>query len=148
MSDKTVIRDALPADHDDWLRLWTGYNTYYEASVPPATTARTWQRILDPNSSTFCRIAEVDGRVIGFSTSVLHDSTWTAAPGCYLEDLFVDPECRGKGIGRKLIEDLVSLAKKNGWARLYWHTRDDNPARKLYDEFVAADRFVRYRLQF
>ena len=95
MSDKTVIRDALPADHDDWLRLWTGYNTFYEASVPPATTARTWQRILDPNSSTFCRIAEVDGRVIGFSASVLHDSTWTAAPGCYLEDLFVDPACRG-----------------------------------------------------
>ena len=85
---------------------------------------------------------------VGFAVYFYNFSTWLGRPGLYLEDLFVDPECRGKGIGRKLIEDLVSLAKKNGWARLYWHTRDDNPARKLYDEFVAADRFVRYRLQF
>jgi GNAT superfamily N-acetyltransferase len=148
MNEKMIIRDALPPDQNDWLRLWAGYNAFYEASVPADITAKTWQRILDPESAMFCRIVEYEGQVIGFSTSVLHDSTWTPGPGCYLEDLFVDPAYRGKGIGRKLIEDLVSLSEKNGWSRLYWHTRDDNPARRLYDEFVAADRFVRYRLNF
>jgi GNAT superfamily N-acetyltransferase len=78
----------------------------------------------------------------------VHDSTWTAAPVCYLEDLFVDPNYRNRGLGRLLIQDLVDLAEMRGWARLYWHTQATNPARRLYDEFAGADDFVRYRLIF
>ncbi|MFP3617112.1 GNAT family N-acetyltransferase, partial [Paraburkholderia sp. SIMBA_050] len=51
-----------------------------------------------------------------------------------------------RGVGRRLIEDLVALGRARGWSRLYWHTRRDNPARKLYDTFVQADDFVRYQL--
>jgi hypothetical protein len=43
------------------------------------------------------------------------------------------------------MQDVIDHAKGNGWSRLYWHTRADNPARRLYDEFAAADDFVRYR---
>ena len=86
--------------------------------------------------------------MIGFSTSVLHETTWTIAPVCYLEDLFVAPAFRGRGVGRMLIADLIERAKSNGWSRLYWHTRAGNPARRLYDEFDKADDFVRYRLFF
>jgi GNAT superfamily N-acetyltransferase len=71
-----------------------------------------------------------------------------AAPICYLEDLFVDPNYRNRGLGRLLIQDLVDLAKIRGWARLYWHTQAANPARRLYSEFAGADDFVRYRLTF
>jgi len=148
MSASTMVRDVLASDEGDWQRLWEGYNAFYEAHVPREVTEHTWRRILDPQPTTFCRLAVQDDRLVGFSISILHDSTWTATPNCYLEDLFVEPSSRGKGIGRALIEDLVSLAKTNDWARLYWHTRDDNPARKLYDEFIKADRFVRYRMQF
>ena len=84
----------------------------------------------------------------GFSVSVVHESTWTLAPVCYLEDLFVAPKFRSRGIGRLLIQDLVDRAKSNGWSRLYWHTRASNPARRLYDEFAKADDFVRYRRTF
>lgn len=87
-------------------------------------------------------------QLLDFSVSALHDGTWTAAPICYLEDLFVDPRCRGQGCGRLLIQDLINRAKSQGWSRLYWHTRSDNPARRLYDEFALADDFVRYRLIF
>ena len=83
-----------------------------------------------------------------FSVSVLHESTWTATPICYLEDLFVDPDYRRHGLGRLLIKDLVDRAKSQGWSRLYWHTQKANSARNLYDEFGAADDFVRYRLVF
>jgi GNAT superfamily N-acetyltransferase len=80
---------------------------------------------------------------------VLHAGTWTEQPICYLEDLFVDPTLRGKGIGEALIDDLVAQAKERGWSRLYWHTRGDNAvARRLYNKFAAADDFVRYRLMF
>ena len=46
-----------------------------------------------------------------------------------------------------MIEDLIALARARGWSRLYWHTQAGNvPARRLYDSFVRADDFVRYRL--
>ncbi|WP_297298011.1 GNAT family N-acetyltransferase [uncultured Methylovirgula sp.] len=148
MSDVIKIREAKRSDEVDWHSLWAGYNAFYETNVSPDITRRTWERILDPSSAIFARIAESGGDAIGFSLSVLHEGTWVASPICYLEDLFVDPAWRGKGVGRKLIQDLVDLAAERGWSRLYWHTRANNPARHLYDEFVKADDFVRYRLQF
>jgi GNAT superfamily N-acetyltransferase len=89
-----------------------------------------------------------DDAVAGFSVSLLHEGTWVIAPVCYLEDLFVAPGFRGRGIGRMLIQDLVDRARNDGWSRLYWHTRADNPARRLYDEFANADDFIRYKRVF
>ena len=146
MAEKTVvIRDPAAADEIAWRELWSGYNAFYEASIPEVVTARTWQRILDPASAIFGRLAVVDDAVAGFSVSLLHEGTWSIAPVCYLEDLFVAPKVRGRGFGRLLIQDLVDRAKSNGWSRLYWHTRADNPARRLYDEFANADDFIRYK---
>ena len=142
-----IIRDPSQKDEAAWRRLWSGYNAFYEASVPEQVTDRTWQRILDPVSPIFARLAE-DGDVIGFSICVLHEGTWATRPVCYLEDLFVDPKHRGRGAGRLLIKDVVDRAHARHWSRLYWHTRADNPARRLYDEFAKADDFVRYRLLF
>jgi GNAT superfamily N-acetyltransferase len=142
------IRDAKPSDEMEWRRLWDGYIVFYETAVAPEITARTWQRILDPSSPMIGRIAEYLGKIVGFSVSVLHDGTWVPNPVCHLEDLFVDPTFRGKGAGRRLIQDLINLAKERNWSSLYWQTRAGNPARRLYDEFVGADDFVRYRLQF
>ena len=67
--------------------------------------------MLDPRSAIFGRLAVVDAAVAGFSVSVLHESTWTATPICYLEVLFVDPDYRRHGLGRLLIKDLVDRAK-------------------------------------
>ncbi len=136
----------MAADEQGWRRLWSDYNTFYEVCIPESVSARTWQRILDPASTIFCRIAMIDDEIAGFSISVLHQSTWTVMPVCYLEDLFVAPQFRRQGCGRLLIQDLLDRAKSKGWSRLYWHTRVSNPARALYDEFAAADDFVRYRL--
>jgi GNAT superfamily N-acetyltransferase len=141
-----IIRDPSARDEESWRRLWAGYLAFYEAGVSEDITNHTWQRILDPASPLFARLAEEAGAVIGFSVSVLHEGTWTADPICYLEDLFVDPPHRGAGAGRRLVQDLVDLARERGWSRLYWHTHASNPARRLYDAFVEADGFIRYRL--
>lgn len=143
-----TIRDPMPTDEAAWRGLWSQYNAFYETHVPEAVTAHTWRRILDPASSIFGRLAVVDGESVGFSVSLLHDSTWTIGPACYLEDLFVAPEFRGRGCGRLLVQDIADRAKAKGCARLYWHTRANNPARHLYDEFSKADDFVRYRQTF
>lgn len=142
-----TIRDFLPGDEAAWRRLWAGYVAFYQADVSEQVTAATWRRLLAGDVGMLGRIADSDGSVVGFSASVLHPGTWTLAPICYLEDLFVDPAARGRGIGAALIEDLITLARERGWSRLYWHTRASNsPARRLYDRFASADDFVRYRI--
>ncbi|MBI1981017.1 MAG: GNAT family N-acetyltransferase [Methylocystis sp.] len=143
----TLVRDIRESDAQDWRRLWAGYNDFYETAVPADVTEHTLRRLLDPTSAMIGRIAEKDTRVAGFSVSVLHESSWTSSPICYLEDLFVDPNLRGEGVGRALIQDLIDLGRMRGWSQLYWLTRANNePARRLYDKFAQADNFVRYRL--
>jgi GNAT superfamily N-acetyltransferase len=141
-----TIRDPLPTDERAWRHLWDNYNAFYNTSISEIVTAHTWRRILTPTSPVFARLAIDDEEVVGFSISVLHEGTWTLAPICYLEDMFVDRMRRRRGVGRLLLNDLVSIAQHRGWSRLYWHTRGNNPARNLYDLFVQADDFVRYRM--
>lgn len=146
MCERPAVRDVQPADEAGWRRLWEGYVAFYGATVAAEVTAHTWSRILDPRSPILGRVAVLDGAVQGFSVCVLHEGTWVAGPVCYLEDLFVAPGCRGMGLGRMLIQDLVGLGRERNWSTLYWHTGQDNPARQLYDGFAPADGFVRYRL--
>lgn len=145
MTTPCIIRAALPADERAWRHLWRGYCDFYHAQVSDEVTDRTWKRILDPDSQIMCIVAEVEGQVYGFANCVVHENTWEAQAVCYLEDLFVTPAARGRGIGRALLEWLRNAMRAEGWARLYWMTRADNaPARRLYDHFTRADDFVRY----
>lgn len=142
-----IIRDAEPGDETRWRQLWAGYNAYQEAVVPEAVTIATWRRILDPAVPMFARMAVREGDVVGFALCVIHEGSWVIRPICYLEDLFVDPAARRLGIARALIDDLIALGKSRGWSRLYWHADGGNAnARALYDSYIAADKFVRYRL--
>lgn len=140
------IRDPEPADEMAWRDLWSQYNAFYEAVIPEAVTAHTWRRLLDSAMEMYGRLATIADDVVGFSICILHASTWTVGPVCYLEDLFVAPEFRGRGCGRALIRDALERARAQGCLRFYWHTRAGNPARRLYDEFARADDFLRYRL--
>ena len=140
-----LIRPALPSDETVWRQLWRGYCDFYNADIQPEVTERTWARILDPDSSVMCMVAETGGTVTGFAHCVVHENTWELLPACYLEDLFVAPEARGRGVGKALMEWLRNAMRAEGWSRLYWVTHRDNLiARDLYDQFVGADEFVRY----
>jgi GNAT superfamily N-acetyltransferase len=142
-----VIRDPIADDEADWRTLWADYCAFYEATIPEEVTAATWQRMLDVDSQLFGRVAASGGKVVGFAISIRHEGSWTTKPCCYLEDLFVAPDYRGRGIARALIEDQLQLCRDQGWSRLYWHTRASNSeARRLYDRFATADDFVRYRM--
>lgn len=142
-----LIRDAEPDDEAAWRGLWAAYVAFYESEVSDEVTAGTWARLLDPGSGMSCRVAELNGEEVGFTLAVLHPGSWTLAPTCYLEDLFVAPHARGHGLGGALIDDLVALGRDKGWSRLYWHTKRSNEtARRLYDRYGKADDFVRYRL--
>ena len=140
------IREPDRQDKAQWLSLWQGYTRFYGSPQPAEVTEHTWQRMLDAASPMLGRFAVVDGNVVGFAICILHEGTWVKTPICYLEDLFVAPQMRGQGIARTLIQALQTEGKEKGGSRLYWHTRTDNPARRLYDEFTPADDYVRYRV--
>jgi len=140
-----TIRAALPSDEAVWRQLWQGYCDFYRAQLAEEVTERNWKRILDPDSQIMCLVAEVDGHVYGFAHCVVHENTWETQAVCYLEDLFVLPSARRRGVASALIEWLRNAMRAEGWARLYWVTRADNTeARHLYDRFAQADGFVRY----
>jgi ribosomal protein S18 acetylase RimI-like enzyme len=142
------IRDAVDGDEASWRKLWGEYLTFYKTEVADEVTAFTWARILDPGSRVSMRVAVNDGEMLGFAIHHYHDCTWDIAPEGYLEDLYVDEATRGKGVGRALVDDLVTIAKRNGWRGIYWHTNEDNArARKLYDSYIKSDGYVRYRLR-
>ncbi|ELW1647573.1 GNAT family N-acetyltransferase [Enterobacter oligotrophicus] len=141
-----TVRALHEDDYSRWRPLWDGYTQFYDCELDESVTAFTWERALNPGSPMFCRVAEMDGHVIGFALCILHEGTWSTAPICYLEDLFVDASVRGIGAGKALINALLTEGKREGWSKLYWVTRQNNPARKLYDQFSEADDYVRYRI--
>lgn len=144
-----TVRAARPEDETRWRELWADYLAFYELTLDPAITNGTWTKAMSDRSAIFMRVAEVDGRVAGFSLSLTHEGTWIETLDCYLEDLFVDASARGRGVGRALLDDLVALCRQNNWSRLYWHTAEDNrTARKLYDSYVETDGHIRYRIEF
>jgi GNAT superfamily N-acetyltransferase len=83
-------------------------------------------------------IAEWDGKPAGFALYFYNYSTWLGRPGLYLEDVFVRPEFRGKGIGKNLLLYLARLAVQENCGRFQWQVLDWNtPSIKFYESLGA-----------
>src|SRR5271169_3154628 len=86
----------------------------------------------------FCDIAEWSGEVAGFAVWFINFSTFSGRSGIYLEDLFVRPALRGKGIGKALLSHLAKTCVTNGWSRLQWSVLDWNtPSIEFYKSLGA-----------
>ncbi len=94
-------------------------------------------------------IAEIEGRPVGFALFFHNFSTFEGRPGIYLEDLYVEPEARGAGAGRALLERLAQVAMERRCARLEWSVLDWNqPSIEFYKRLgaVPMDDWTVYRL--
>jgi GNAT superfamily N-acetyltransferase len=142
----TVIRTLRTEDEADWRRLWTGYLQFYQTTVPEAVYASTFARLLGDDPQDFgALVAEVDGRLLGLTHYLFHRHAWKIENVCYLQDLYVDPQARGLGLGRKLIEAVYAQADAAGAPAVYWLTQDFNhQARQLYDRIAKVTPFIRY----
>ncbi len=130
-----VIRDLTSEDREQWETLWAGYTDFYRASLSAEQTDLTFNRLCSGQEGMFSLVAENDqGELVGLAHGVAHRSTWREGWNCYLEDLFVDPECRGNDVAATLIQATKDRARELGSERLYWVTQPYNgPARSLYD---------------
>jgi GNAT superfamily N-acetyltransferase len=142
-----TIRAIEEKDKGQWLKLWAGYLEFYKSTISPEQTELTWKRLINNELKMFGFVAENEDGVIGFTHCLFRPSTWTETDYCYLEDLFVDPNIRGKGVGRALMEKVVEFAKQKESKRVYWTTQEFNKtARVLYDSINPGSEFVQYRL--
>ncbi|MGH3713298.1 MAG: GNAT family N-acetyltransferase [Micromonosporaceae bacterium] len=89
------------------------------------------------------------GTPLGFALWFLNYSTWEGSHGIYLEDLYVRPEARGTGLGRRLLATLAEVCVERGYRRLEWWVLHWNPAREFYHAIGAApmEDWVPYRLE-
>jgi GNAT superfamily N-acetyltransferase len=91
-----------------------------------ATEAMLDAALFGASPRVFCDLAEWDGEAVGFALWFLNFSTFSGRPGIYLEDLFVRPAHRRKGIGKALMIHLAQRCVAQGWSRLQWSVLDWN----------------------
>lgn len=140
------IRTVKANDYAEWLPLWQGYQSFYQTTISDETTRVTWSRFLDPSEPMHSAVAVQDGRLVGLAHYIFHRSCWTTGDYCYLQDLFVEQQWRGHGVGRALIEFVYGAAREQGASRVHWLTQNANQdAMLLYDQIAEKSGFIQYR---
>jgi GNAT superfamily N-acetyltransferase len=114
-----------------------------------ASEAEVGAALFGPLPAAEVVFACLDGTPVGFALFFPNFSTFLGRPGIYLEDLYVLPEARGLGIGKRLLAWLARTALERGCARLDWAVLDWNePSIGFYRSLgaVALDEWITYRL--
>ena len=139
MPESQRIRAAVPADVPLILELIRALAEYEKLSHEcHADEAALREHLFGPRPYAEALIAQADGVTQGFALYFHNYSTFLARPGIYLEDLFVRPAARGRGLGRALLARLAALALERGCGRLEWSVLDWNePAIRFYRSLGA-----------
>ena len=134
-----TLRPAVPTDAPlilAYIRELADYEKEPDAAV--ATEADIQRYAFSEHPLVHVTMAEWAGQPAGFALWFLNFSTWEGKPGIYLEDLFVRPAHRGRGIGKALLCHLAARAVREGWSRFVWQVLDWNtPAIEFYEAHGA-----------
>ncbi len=135
-----VIRPARPGDAGlvfTFVRELAAYEHLLHAV--DATEAMIDAALFAPSPRAFCDIAEWDGEPAGFALWFASFSSFRGRHGLYLEDLFVRPAFRRRGIGRALFRHLARRCVVEGWARFEWAVLDWNAPSIAFYRSLGAD---------
>lgn len=135
------IRFATPADAGTILRFIRELAEYEREPDAVRADVPTLEMQLAQEPPPFeCLLAEIDGEPAGFALFFHTYSTWRARRGIHLEDLWVVPEARRRGVGRALLARLAAIAEERGCARLEWAVLDWNElAMSFYRSLGAVE---------
>jgi GNAT superfamily N-acetyltransferase len=145
-----MIRAATPDDVPTIARLIRGLADYEKLlHLVALDETRLRDHIFGKRPYVEVLLAEEEGIVVGFALFFHSYSTFACKPGLYLEDLFVEPEHRGKGHGKALLMELAKLAVERGCRRIEWSVLNWNePAIEFYKSLGAKpmDEWTVYRV--
>lgn len=145
-----MIRFAGPEDAATILAFIRDLADYErEPDAVEVTEAELAAQMREPIPPFECLLAEEDGEPLGFALFFHTYSTWRGRRGVWLEDLFVPPAHRGRGVGAALLTELARIAVDRGCARFEWSVLDWNePAIRFYRSLGAQpqDEWTRWRL--
>lgn len=143
--NQIIVRRLKFDDFPQWLPLWDGNNM---GQRDEEVTAHTWSRLVDadnPYVNGLC--AEQNGEILGIVHYILHNTTGAVKPVCYMQDVYVAPTHRRKGIGKRLVNEVTKIGGSEKWARMYWLTQESNEeAKAMYANFGIKLNFAFYVL--
>ena len=147
MADGLTIKRAVPGDEAPvaaFVRELADYEKLLHEAQAEAADFRAALFRDDPK--VFCEIARWDGAPVGFALWFNNFSTFSGRHGIYLEDLYVRPAVRGRGIGKALIAKLAALCVEKKWSRLQWSVLDWNAPSIAFYRGLGADVSSDWRL--
>lgn len=135
-----------PAHRSDWERLYAGYAAFYGVVQTQAMRDTVWGWLMDPAHELEGLVAEdPSGRAVGLAHFRPYPRPLRGGYGGFLDDLFVDPQCRGARIADALIEAVAAIGRQRGWPVLRWITAGDNlRARRVYDRLAGRTMWITY----
>lgn len=145
-----VIRPATASDFDHFIALVDALAGYERLEPPDAEARERLRRDGFGEEPRFrAYLAELDGRTVGYAITYHTYSSFLARPTLFLEDIFVLPEARGRGVGRAFFRYLAARAVEEGCGRMEWMVLDWNrPAIDFYERLGGRrlDEWYTYRL--
>ena len=143
-----MIRHILLKDKDQWKKLYKGYADFYKVEMNNKILQTVWNWLHDKSHELKGIGYEIDGKIVGIAHYRKLLSPLKGKYIGYLDDIFVDPEYRGKKIGKKLLNKIKEISKASDWNLVRWQTDEDNfTAKKLYDKVAIKTKKNVYELK-
>ena len=142
------IRRLEENDRVAWEDLWQENLDHFAApDRARADMPVIWQRLMDQAAPLLGWLVLLQGRAAGLAHVILRQHSFSTAQIAILEDLWIAPFARRRGLAERLVERLVREGRAQGWRRIEWETGDENLiAQRLYDRIATLDPVKRYRI--
>ena len=142
-----MIRNIEIKDKEQWKKLYHGYADFYQVTISEQILETIWDWLHDTNHDLNALVYEIDNSIVALAHYRRMPSPLRGKYIGFLDDLYVDPQFRGKKIGEKIIKRLNEISKERNWGLIRWITRNDNHnAKSLYDKVAKKSTWEVYEL--
>lgn len=142
-----IYAAPLAQHYMEWRPLYGAYGSSVGDPVDDATALTVWAWLLEGTHGLRGVLALSDGAVVGFAHFRPFPRTLHGNEACYLDDLYVDPKHRGRGIAAELVRCVGDVAAAQGWTEVRWVTTPQNErARRIYERIAVRSELLTYRL--
>ena len=143
-----MIRPIKIEDKAHWEKLYKSYAEFYKVEMNDKILQTVWNWLHDKNHEVEGLVYQVDKYIVAIAHYRRMPRPLFGKDIGFLDDLFVDPNHRGKRIGEKIIKELQKISKSRGWDLIRWTTRNNNiRAKSLYDRVAEKTSWDMYELK-